>query len=106
MLLPYCADLRYAPDANLFIIEEDWRLYLEGLEDVIEGPGGTGEHGSSSASADVAPSAMPGPLKYEKLLFGEIPLAPTPELRDMLAMSQVDDSRVPWCARRIHLGQL
>ena len=87
LLLPYCADLRHGPDTKFFIIEQDWRLYPEDLEAVFENPGGTEEHGSSSASTDVAPSAMPGPLKYEKLLSGEIPLDPTPELRDMLAMT-------------------
>jgi hypothetical protein len=87
LLLPYCADPRHAPDTKFFIIEQDWRLYPEDLEVNFESPDGTGEYGSSSASTDVAPSSMPGPVRYQKLLSGEDPLDPTPELRDMLAMA-------------------
>jgi hypothetical protein len=62
-------------------------LYPEDLEVNFESPYGAGEHGSSNASTDVAPSAMPRPVKYQKLLTGEEPLEPTPELRGMLAMA-------------------
>ena len=87
LLLPYCADPRHAPDTKFFIIEQDWRLYPEDLEINFESPDDPREYGSSSASTDVAPSAMPRPARYQKLLSGEDPLDPTPELRDMLAMA-------------------
>ena len=72
LLLPYCADLRHGPDTQFFIIEQDWLLHPEDLEAVVENPGGTEEHGSSSSSTDVALSAMPGPLMYEKLLSKQV----------------------------------